>query len=103
MAVARFVRWLKVAGELPMGNLDLWISRQRRRLSLGTFLEIFADALAVFLLGFGTAVLLVKLGRPQWWPHVAWLAAGLLPVAWLAWRVSRRRQISRSQAVAMLD
>ena len=86
-----------------MGNFDAWISRHRRRLSVGTYLTVLADALAVFLLAFGTAVLIAKLAHPGWWPNVLWLLIVAIPVAWWAWRISRRRQFSQNEAVAMLD
>ncbi len=86
-----------------MGHFDVWIARQSRRLSLGVFLATLADALAVFLLVFGTAVLLVKLARPEWWPSVLWLAGVVVPVSLGAWWLGRGRGFSRTQAVALLD
>lgn len=86
-----------------MGSFDAWITRHRRRLSIGIFLTAFTDALAVFLLAFGTAVLAVKLAHPDWWPKILWLAVASIPVAWWAWRASLRNSFSRSQAVALLD
>jgi hypothetical protein len=86
-----------------MNQFEAWIARQRRRLSLGVFLTAFADAMAVFLLVFGSSVLLVKLARPGMWPGVLWLAALALPLTFGAWWYSRRRDFSRRQAVALLD
>ena len=48
-----------------MNQFEAWIARQRRRLSLGVFLTAFADAMAVFLLVFGSSVLLVKLAASR--------------------------------------
>jgi hypothetical protein len=86
-----------------MNQFEAWIARQRRRLSLGVFLTAFADAMAVFLLVFGSSVLLVKLARPGMWPGVLWLAALAVPLTFGAWWYSRRLDFSRRQAVALLD
>jgi hypothetical protein len=86
-----------------MNQFEAWITKQRRRLSFGVFLTAFADAMAVFLLAFGSSVLIVKLARPGLWPGVLWLAALALPLTAWAWWRSRRRDFSRSQAVALLD
>jgi hypothetical protein len=86
-----------------MNPFETWIARQRRRLSLGVFLTAFADGMAVFLLAFGTSVLIVKLARPGLWPAVLWLVALAIPLTAWAWTRSRRRSFSRSQAVALLD
>jgi hypothetical protein len=86
-----------------MNRFEGWVARHRRRLSLGVVLGTLADALAVFLLAFGTAVLVVKLARPGWWPHVLWLGLAVLPVAAWAWRRGLRLGYSRSEAVAHLD
>jgi hypothetical protein len=86
-----------------MNQFEAWIARQRRRLSLGVFLTAFADAMAVFLLVFGSSVLLVKLARPGMWPAVLWLAALAVPLTLGAWWYSWRRNFSRRQAVALLD
>jgi len=86
-----------------MGSFEKWIASHRRRLSFGTFLATFADAVGIFLLSFGTVVLVVKLARPDWWPHVLWLGVGAIPVTVWAWYRSRRNDFSRSQAVALLD
>jgi hypothetical protein len=86
-----------------MISFEIWIARHRRRLSAGLFLAAFADAFAVFLLAFGTAVLVVKLARPDWWPHILWLAVGTIPVAIWAWRRSVRGAFSFAEAVALLD
>ncbi len=86
-----------------MNPFETWITKQRRRLSLGVFLTAFADAMALFLLAFGSAVLIVKLARPGMWPGVLWLAALAVPLTTWAWWRSRQRSFSRSQAVALLD
>ncbi|HEV3298056.1 MAG TPA: hypothetical protein VG055_00345 [Planctomycetaceae bacterium] len=86
-----------------MNQFEAWIARQRRRLSLGVFLTAFADAMAVFLLVFGSSVLLVKLARPGMWPAVLWLAALAVPLTLGACWYSWRRNFSRRQAVALLD
>jgi hypothetical protein len=86
-----------------MNQFEAWIARQRRRLSLGVFLTAFADAMAVFLLVFGSSVLIVKLARPGLWPGVLWLAALAAPLTAWAWWRSRRRGFSKRQAVALLD
>ncbi|HXY36886.1 MAG TPA: hypothetical protein VEI07_21845 [Planctomycetaceae bacterium] len=86
-----------------MNQFEAWITRQRRRLSLGVFLAAFADAMAVFLLVFGSSVLLVKVARPGLWPAVLWLSALAVPLTICAWAWSRRRDFSRRQAVALLD
>ncbi len=86
-----------------MNLFEAWITKQRRRLSFGVFLTAFTDAMALFLLAFGSAVLIVKLARPGMWPGVLWLAALAVPLTTWAWWRSRRRAFSRSQAVALLD
>ncbi|HET6324962.1 MAG TPA: hypothetical protein VFG04_09700 [Planctomycetaceae bacterium] len=86
-----------------MNLFEAWITKQRRRLSLGVFLTAFADAMALFLLAFGSTVLIVKLTRPGMWPGVLWLAALAVPLTTWAWWRSRQRAFSRSQAVALLD
>ena len=86
-----------------MSPMDRWIERHLRRLAFGRFLERAADALAVFLFVFGTAVLVVKLLVPALWPHVLWLAAAVVPVGLAAWIVSRRNRYTRTNSVAMLD
>jgi hypothetical protein len=86
-----------------MNPFEVWITRQRRRLSLGVFLTAFADWMAIFLLAFGTSVLIVKLGKPGFWPAILWLAALAIPLMVWTWLRSRRRSFSRSQAIALLD
>jgi hypothetical protein len=86
-----------------MSQFEAWIARQRRRLSLGVFLTAFADAMAVFLLVFGSCVLVVKLAEPGLWPGVLGLAAVAVPLTAWAWWSSRQRAFSRVQAVALLD
>ncbi|HEV8003486.1 MAG TPA: hypothetical protein VGP63_26725 [Planctomycetaceae bacterium] len=86
-----------------MNQFEAWITKQRRRLSFGVFLTAFADAMAVFLLAFGSSVLIVKLARPGLWPGVLWLGALGVPLTAWAWWRSRRRDFSPRQAVALLD
>ena len=83
--------------------IDRWINRCWQRLRFGQFLTKAADWLAVYLLVFGTAVLAVKLGWPQFWPNVLWLAGGVVPVSALAWWLSRRTSFSRTESIAVLD
>ena len=85
---------------LPMNR---WIELFQRRVMLGEFLHRAADALAVFLFVFGTAVLTVRLLLPGLWPHVLWLAVGAVPVAVGAWWVARKKLQSRRETIAMLD
>jgi len=82
---------------------EQWIARCCFRLRLGQFLKTCADWLAVYLLCFGTAVLFVKLALPRFWPHVLWLAVGAIPVAILAWWVSRQGAFTKSESIAVLD
>lgn len=86
-----------------MPPMNRWIELFQRRVLLGEFLHRAADALAVFLFVFGTAVLIVRLTLPQFWPHVLWLAVGALPVAAGAWWVARQKLQSRRETIAMLD
>ena len=86
-----------------MAPMNRWIEQFQRRILLGEFLHRAADALAVFLLVFGTIVLAVRLAVPQLWPHVLWLTAGAVPVAGVAWWLARQRQPSRRETIAMLD
>ncbi len=85
---------------LPMNR---WIELFQRRVLLGEFLHRAADALAIFLFVFGTAVLTVRLTLPGLWPHVLWLAAGAVPVAAGAWWMARKKLQSRRETIAMLD
>lgn len=85
---------------LPMNR---WIELFQRRVLLGEFLHRAADALAIFLFVFGTAVLTVRLMLPGFWPHVLWLAIGALPVAAGAWWLARQKLQSRRETIAMLD
>ena len=82
---------------------DLWISRCWRRLRFGQFLKSAADWLAIYLLAFGTTVLLVKLAAPALWPDTLWLAIGTIPVVVVAWLSSANHQFSKSDSVALLD
>ncbi len=83
--------------------IDRWINRCWQRLRFGQFLTKVADWVAVYLVVFGTAVLVVKLVWPQLWPNVLWLAVGVLPVAGIAWWLSRRDSFSRTESIAVLD
>lgn len=86
-----------------MSSMDRWIVRTLRRLHFGQFLQTVAEWLAAFLFVFGGAVLAVKLLAPKGWPHVLWVAGGAVPVALVAWILSRRNRYSRSDSVALLD
>lgn len=86
-----------------MPPMNRWIELFQRRVLLGEFLHRAADALAIFLFVFGTAVLTVRLTFPQMWPHVLWLAIGALPVAAGAWCLARQKLQSRRETIAMLD
>lgn len=86
-----------------MNAFEHWIDRCSSRLAMGRLLESLAGLLAVFLFVFGTAVLVVKLAAPEWWPQVLWLGLGVAPVAVWAWRASRRRAFTRRETVALLD
>ncbi|MGD9856102.1 MAG: hypothetical protein AB7U20_14250 [Planctomycetaceae bacterium] len=82
---------------------DRWIHRHLRRLHFGQFLQRAAEWLAAYLVLFGTAVLTVKLLIPAFWPHVMWVAAGVIPVTALAWWWSRAGRFTRMESVALLD
>ena len=84
-------------------NADQWIARCWNRLRFGQFLRNAADILAVYLFLFGTTVLVVKLAAPEYWPQVLWLAAGVVPVAAIAWWISGREKFSHVESVAILD
>ena len=83
--------------------MDRWIEKHQRRLTFGQLLERGAECLAMFLFAFGTVVLTVKLLAPSAWPHVLWLAAGMLPLAGIAWWLVQRERFTRLESVAMLD
>ncbi|MFM9962373.1 MAG: hypothetical protein ACKV2Q_14260 [Planctomycetaceae bacterium] len=86
-----------------MPEFDRWVRRYVRRISVGEFLRDAAEWLAGFCFAFGAAVLAVKLRWPNLWPQVLWIVAVSLPVTGVAWWLSRRRRLSRQDAVAMLD
>ncbi|RLT07681.1 MAG: hypothetical protein DWI21_09275 [Planctomycetota bacterium] len=86
-----------------MPEFDRWVQRYVRRISVGEFLRDAAEWLAGFCFVFGVAVLAVKLRWPNLWPHVLWLVAASVPATGVAWWLSRRRRLSRQDAVAMLD
>lgn len=86
-----------------MVPLQSWIDRFHSRIRLGEFLHRAADGLALFLFVMGTAVLGVRLGLPQLWPHVLWLAIGTIPIGIWAWWWAGRNMQSRRMTVAMLD
>lgn len=92
-----------IAHTSPSPNPDHWIARCCARLRFGEFLRSAADWLAVYLFVFGSAVLIVKLAMPQFWPHVLWLAVGAIPVAATAWLISGRDRFSRNESIALLD
>jgi hypothetical protein len=82
---------------------ERWIERHLRRLHWGQFLQRAVEWLTVYLFVFGTTVLVVKLMAPGLWPHVLWVAAGIVPVLLLAWWTSRTGQFTRVESVALLD
>src|SRR3569623_2136212 len=86
-----------------MAPVNRWIDRFENRLLWGRFLQRAAESLAVALFVFGPAVLIVRLWIPQAWPHVLWLAVGVMPAAAFAWYQARRSRDARSRAGAMLD
>ena len=86
-----------------MPEFDRWVQRYVRRISIGEFLRDAAEWLAGFCFVFGIVVLAVKLRLPSLWPHVLWLVVASGPVTGVAWWLSRRRRLSRQDAVAMLD
>ena len=88
---------------MPVHPFDRWITRHVRRVQIGQFLHRLADFGAVFLCVFGLVVLLSKLAIPQLWPHVLWLALGMVPVAALAWWFVVRHAWNRAESVARLD
>ncbi|MBX3438748.1 MAG: hypothetical protein KF861_14735, partial [Planctomycetaceae bacterium] len=77
---------------------DRWIDRHLRRLHFGQFLQRAVEWLAVYLFAFGTAVLIVKLMLPALWPHVLWVAAGVVPVTVAAWWASRVGRFTRVES-----
>ncbi|MCA9113615.1 MAG: hypothetical protein KDA79_00915 [Planctomycetaceae bacterium] len=80
-----------------------WISRCRRRLAAGRFLQLAADWLLVYLFVFGTIVLTVRLGAAWLWPNVLWLGLAVVPVLALAWWKSREGRFTERESVALLD
>lgn len=86
-----------------MVTFDRWIERYSARIRVGEFLRRAADWGAGYLFTFGAVVLIVKLGIPQAWPHVLWLAAGVVPAMGIAWWLARRGTFTRWQSVARLD
>ena len=84
-------------------SIDDWIHRHHKRLAFGHSLRVVAPWLAVFLLSFGSAVLLVKLQFPALWPGVLWGFVGVVPVWMTASGFGMRNQLSRRQSTAMLD
>lgn len=86
-----------------MPEFDRWVQRYVRRISVGEFLRDAAEWLAGFCFVFGIVVLAVKLRWTSLWPHVLWLVAASVPATGVAWWLSRRRRLSRQDAVAMLD
>jgi hypothetical protein len=86
-----------------MNSIDRWVERCWRRLRFGQFLQRLGELLAGFLFVFGTVVLLVKLLRPDFWPHVLWLGLGAMPLAVSAWWLTRRDAFTRDDSVTLLD
>jgi hypothetical protein len=87
---------------VPHVTIDRWIDRYAARIRLGEFLQRAAEWGAAYLFVFGAAVLVVKLFFPQAWPHVLWLAAGLIPAFAAGWPFRANRE-NRWQSVARLD
>lgn len=83
--------------------LERWVTKHVRRIRIGQFLHRAADFGAGFLFFFGGVVLVTKLLIPQLWPHVLWLAAGVLPVWGVAWWLVLRRPWDHRESVARLD
>src|SRR5262245_58885118 len=88
---------------MPVHQFDRWVQRRVRRIRVGHFLHRAADFGAIFFCLFGVVVLFSKLAIPAWWPHVLWLAAGVVPVALAAWWFCLRQPWERSESVARLD
>lgn len=88
---------------MPIDSIDRWISRYSARIRLGEFLKRGAECGAAYLFFFGAAVLVVKMLIPRAWPHVLWLAAGIVPALAAAWWLTRRPSQTRWQSVARLD
>jgi hypothetical protein len=86
-----------------MNHRDRWINKHLRRLHFGQFLQRAIEWLAIYLLILGVTVFLVRRMAPALWPHVLWLAAGVVPVTVLAWWVSRSGRFTRRESVALLD
>jgi hypothetical protein len=86
-----------------MTHRDRWINKHLRRLHFGQFLQRAIEWVAVYLLVFGVAVFLVRRMAPGLWPHVLWLAAGVVPVTALAWGMTRSGRFTRRESVALLD
>jgi len=86
-----------------MSARDRWINKHLWRLHFGQFLQRAIEWLAVYLLIFGVAVFLVRRMAPGLWPHVLWLAVGVIPVTTLAWWMSRTGRFTRAESVALLD
>ncbi len=88
---------------MPQVSVERWIDRFAARVRLGEFLRRGAEWGAAYLFLFGAAVLVAKLLWPQLWPHVLWLAVGILPVSAVVWWLSQRGGQNRWQSVARLD
>ncbi|QDU36431.1 hypothetical protein Mal4_07170 [Maioricimonas rarisocia] len=82
---------------------ERWLRRNLFRLHLGQFLRSAGDALSIYLCVFGTAVLFSKLLIPALWPHVLWMAVGIVPIVGWAWWRSRVDRFSEREAIALLD
>lgn len=86
-----------------MSSRDRWIDKHLWRLQFGQFLQRAIEWVAVYLLVFGVTVFLVRRMAPGLWPHVLWLAVGVVPLTALAWWLSRTGRFSRQESVALLD
>jgi hypothetical protein len=86
-----------------MSQRDHWINKHLWRLHFGQFLQRAIEWIAVYLLILGVSIFLVRRMAPSLWPHVLWLAVGVIPVTALAWWMSRSGRFTRRESVALLD
>lgn len=86
-----------------MSARDRWIDKHLWRLRFGQFLQRAIEWSAMYLLMFGVTVFLVRRMAPSMWPHVLWLAVGVLPLTAIAWWLSQSGRFTRRESVALLD
>ena len=84
-------------------SFDRWTRKYLHRLLFGQFLKTSAEWLGVFLLTFGSLVLLVKLLIPALWPNVLWLGLGAIPATIAAWQYAMKDRFTATESVAYLD